>query len=145
MLPYEKQLDIKRDVVIRAFAHFSGLEAALIPAALPTLPSPLQYSYRTKLTPHFDIPRSLMDFRRKNEPEKAKFRRKRWKHHADKSARDVDPEELEQLSQQWSKEVAIGFDALKGGGKNVMDIEECPIATASINLALPVERTKVKK
>ncbi|CAO1638053.1 unnamed protein product [Parajaminaea phylloscopi] len=143
MLPYEKQLEIKRDVVVRAFAHFSGLDAALIPAALPTLPSPKEYSYRTKLTPHFELPRSLMDFRRKHEPEKAKFRKRRGKQQ-NHTAPDLDPEELEHLSRQWGDEVTIGFDALKGGGKSILDIEECPIATPSINRALPTERARVK-
>lgn len=55
-LSYEKQLEIKQNVIRKAFANFSGLDPELIPSALPTLPSPRQYEYRTKLTPHFQAP-----------------------------------------------------------------------------------------
>lgn len=57
MLPYEKQLAQKRRVVETAFANYSDVPAALLPAVLPTMGSPLQYGYRTKLTPHFNGPR----------------------------------------------------------------------------------------
>lgn len=57
MLPYEKQLAQKRRVVETAFANYSDVPAALLPAVLPTMASPLQYGYRTKLTPHFNGPR----------------------------------------------------------------------------------------
>ncbi|KAH9810432.1 S-adenosyl-L-methionine-dependent methyltransferase [Melampsora americana] len=57
MIRYEKQLELKQIVIEKAFQHFSGLDASLIPKILPTLPSPLQYEYRTKLTPHFELPR----------------------------------------------------------------------------------------
>lgn len=55
-LSYEKQLSLKRQVVIKAYKHFSGLDASLVPEIGETLPSPKQYNYRTKLTPHFDQP-----------------------------------------------------------------------------------------
>lgn len=57
MLPYEKQLEHKRRVVQKAFINFSDLPTELIPEILPTMGSPLQYGYRTKLTPHFNGPR----------------------------------------------------------------------------------------
>lgn len=57
MLPYEKQLEQKRHVVEKAFINFSDIPAELLPKVLPTMGSPLQYGYRTKLTPHFDGPR----------------------------------------------------------------------------------------
>lgn len=57
MLPYEKQLEHKRRVVQKAFANFSNLPANLLPEVLGTMGSPLQYGYRTKLTPHFNVPR----------------------------------------------------------------------------------------
>jgi len=55
-LTYEKQLSLKREVVTKAFKHFSGLDPSLVPGIGETLPSPQQYHYRTKLTPHFDQP-----------------------------------------------------------------------------------------
>jgi tRNA (uracil-5-)-methyltransferase len=44
-------------VIEKAYAHFADLPEGLLPAIGETIGSPLQYSYRTKLTPHFDGPR----------------------------------------------------------------------------------------
>ncbi|KAL5116741.1 tRNA(m5U54)methyltransferase [Pleosporales sp. CAS-2024a] len=56
MLPYDFQLQHKRSVVDKAYKNFSNLPPELIPAIGDTIGSPLQYGYRTKLTPHFDAP-----------------------------------------------------------------------------------------
>ncbi|KAF8439365.1 S-adenosyl-L-methionine-dependent methyltransferase [Boletus edulis BED1] len=56
MLSYEKQLEIKRDVVVKAYQNFSGLPFSAVPTVLPTMGSPKQYHYRTKITPHFEAP-----------------------------------------------------------------------------------------
>jgi tRNA (uracil-5-)-methyltransferase len=60
MLSYERQLALKREVVVKAYRNFSKLPEHLIPNILDTLPSPRQYGYRTKLTPHFDAPTNEM-------------------------------------------------------------------------------------
>ncbi|BGP48408.1 tRNA(m5U54)methyltransferase [Rhodotorula kratochvilovae] len=119
-LAYEEQLEMKREVVRRAFANFSGLDAALVPAIGPTLPSPLQYGYRTKLTPHFQVPptQNPNKNRRKKAPAPA--------------------EEAEK--KEW--EITIGFE--QKGRKRIVDIEECVIATQVINDAMVGEREKVK-
>ncbi|CAZ86256.1 unnamed protein product [Tuber melanosporum] len=57
MLPYAKQLEHKRNVILKAYDNFSNLDPKLLPGIGDTVGSPLQYSYRTKLTPHFDGPR----------------------------------------------------------------------------------------
>ncbi|KAI1164695.1 uracil-5--methyltransferase [Nemania serpens] len=56
MLDYAEQLRLKRRIVEKAFRNFSELPPELIPAIQDTIGSPLQYGYRTKLTPHFDGP-----------------------------------------------------------------------------------------
>ena len=76
MISYDKQLDLKREVIIKAYRNFSSMDnisscqifnksylepsLGLSPEALPTvqatIPSPLQYNYRTKITPHFEAP-----------------------------------------------------------------------------------------
>lgn len=56
MLPYEYQLAHKKSIVEKAYKNFSNLPPELIPAIGDTIGSPLQYGYRTKLTPHFDGP-----------------------------------------------------------------------------------------
>ncbi|KAK7204450.1 tRNA(m5U54)methyltransferase [Myxozyma melibiosi] len=58
MMPYEAQLEHKRTVIKRAYEHFCpDAPAGAIPEIGSTISSPLEYGYRTKLTPHFDIPR----------------------------------------------------------------------------------------
>jgi len=56
MLPYSYQLDHKKTIVEKAYKNFCNLPTASIPAIGDTIGSPLQYGYRTKLTPHFDGP-----------------------------------------------------------------------------------------
>jgi tRNA (uracil-5-)-methyltransferase len=57
MLSYDKQLAHKKRVVEKAYAHFADLPEGILPPIGDTIGSPLQYNYRTKLTPHFDGPR----------------------------------------------------------------------------------------
>ncbi|KAG0651595.1 tRNA (uracil(54)-C(5))-methyltransferase [Hyphodiscus hymeniophilus] len=56
MLDYETQLKHKKTIVEKAYKNFSQLPPELLPAIEETIGSPLQYGYRTKLTPHFDGP-----------------------------------------------------------------------------------------
>ncbi|KAL7285892.1 hypothetical protein ACG7TL_001003 [Trametes sanguinea] len=56
MLSYEKQLDLKRQTVVEAYKNYSNIPSGLIPPIGDTIGSPLQYGYRTKLTPHFQRP-----------------------------------------------------------------------------------------
>lgn len=78
MLSYETQLDLKRNVIIKAYKNFSGelyrikmcdypissvlqgLPASAVPEIQPTIGSPLQYGYRTKITPHFENPQKMI-------------------------------------------------------------------------------------
>ncbi|KAJ9479531.1 tRNA (uracil(54)-C(5))-methyltransferase [Pseudozyma hubeiensis] len=122
MIDYTQQLEIKRGVVERAFARFSGLDAALLPKVLPTIASPSQYNYRTKLTPHFELPYELR-----------RGRRSGIRNDANGNSATGDDKPL--------YSVPIGFDCI--GTKRVMDIEECPIATRTINKALPSAKQKV--
>jgi tRNA (uracil-5-)-methyltransferase len=56
MLPYHYQLAHKKTIVEKAYQNFSGLSSELVPKVDDTIGSPLEYGYRTKLTPHFDAP-----------------------------------------------------------------------------------------
>jgi tRNA (uracil-5-)-methyltransferase len=56
MLPYDNQLAHKKTIIEKAYRNFSGLDPSLFPTIGDTIGSPLQYGYRTKLTPHFDGP-----------------------------------------------------------------------------------------
>ena len=71
-LSYEKQLELKRDVVVKAYKHYASehcrspciipthphvdVPSEWIPEIGSTMPSPEQYGYRTKITPHFNAP-----------------------------------------------------------------------------------------
>lgn len=59
MLPYEDQLRHKKRIIEKAYANFSGILPELVPAIRDTMGSPLQYGYRTKLTPHFPRPSGI--------------------------------------------------------------------------------------
>lgn len=124
-LAYDEQLKIKQDVVRKAFANFSKLDPSLVPPIGPTLPSPLQYGYRTKLTPHFQAP-------------PLGGGKKQWK---GKGKGVEPPAETTQERPPW--EVTIGFE--QKGRKRIVDIEDCPIATRVINEQMTIEREKVKK
>ncbi|KMP08756.1 tRNA (uracil-5-)-methyltransferase [Coccidioides immitis RMSCC 2394] len=56
MLPYEDQLKHKKRIIEKAYINFSGLNSVQVPGIEETMGSPLQYGYRTKLTPHFSLP-----------------------------------------------------------------------------------------
>lgn len=94
------------------------MDLSLLPKVEPTLPSPSQYEYRTKLTPHFELPRGLKRSKKSNTVQDSK-------------------NELECLG-----DLSIGF--AEKGRKRVIDIEECPIATQVINQTLTQERLRVQ-
>ncbi|OAX31345.1 S-adenosyl-L-methionine-dependent methyltransferase [Rhizopogon vinicolor AM-OR11-026] len=116
MLSYDTQLGIKRDVVIKAYQNFSNLPNESIPDVLPTIASPLQYGYRTKITPHFEAA-----------PKKARTQ-------AESGSADFSDKP------NWLK---IGFNEI--GRRTVLDIEECPISTPVLNAALgPIREDIIK-
>ncbi|KAK6201337.1 tRNA(m5U54)methyltransferase [Scheffersomyces amazonensis] len=56
---YDQQLIFKRKTIENAYKFLAPLLSATkgaLPSVRSTEPSPLQYKYRTKLTPHFNIP-----------------------------------------------------------------------------------------
>ncbi|KAI9696321.1 MAG: tRNA(m5U54)methyltransferase [Bogoriella megaspora] len=70
MLSYNDQLAHKKRIVEKAYQNFSGLNQDQLPSVGDTIGSPLQYGYRTKLTPHFDGPQGGRRARRNGEPVK---------------------------------------------------------------------------
>lgn len=131
-LSYEQQLLIKQTVVRKAFANFSGLAPSQIPTIGSTIPSPKQYAYRTKLTPHFQSPPVSGKSTWKDKRNKGKGKGK-------VELPVVEGEEV--VEKEW--ELTIGFE--EKGRKRILDIEECVIATKVINDALIIERQKVKE
>ncbi|KAJ9089048.1 tRNA(m5U54)methyltransferase, variant 2 [Entomophthora muscae] len=95
---YEKQLSLKAEHLKRAFLYGSRPLLHMIPFDSPER-SPLQTSYRTKLTPHFEI------------------------------------------KKDQSSVPAIGFQIK--GRRNILDIEECVLATPAVNEGYQKERERV--
>ena len=114
MLSYEQQLAHKKTIIEKAYHNFSNLTSELIPAIEDTIGSPLQYGYRTKLTPHFDGPPGSLS------------RKVRRDSSLKKGFEEVPP---------------IGFN-LKNTRKTI-DIEDCPIGTDAIRSGMKEERKRV--
>ncbi|KAI9790914.1 MAG: tRNA(m5U54)methyltransferase [Peltula sp. TS41687] len=113
MLSYPTQLAHKRTVIEKAYKNFSGLDPKLVPPVAETTGSPLQYGYRTKLTPHFDKPRI-----KRSEASEA-------------GDNPPAPQELP----------PIGF--MQKGMRRTIDIEDCPIGTEVLRMGLKRERARV--
>ncbi|KAI7815872.1 S-adenosyl-L-methionine-dependent methyltransferase [Gamsiella multidivaricata] len=55
-ISYADQMQFKRKVVENAFKNYAEKYFASLPAVDPVSQSPLQSQYRTKITPHFEVP-----------------------------------------------------------------------------------------
>ena len=115
MLDYAEQLALKKRVLEKAYANFSNLANELVPSVQDTIGSPLQYGYRTKLTPHFDGPPGFRPSRRGGKKNGPSF----------ESCPD------------------IGF--MQKGKRKVLDIEDCPIGTPAVRLGMERERARMTR
>jgi tRNA (uracil-5-)-methyltransferase len=115
MLDYETQLKYKKTIVEKAYKNFSQLPPELLPMIEDTIGSPLQYGYRTKLTPHFDGPPGYVSKADKQRGIKKKF----------------------------EETPNIGF--MEKGRKITLDIEDCPIGTDAVRMGMKLERARVAK
>ncbi|KIY04180.1 uncharacterized protein Z520_00872 [Fonsecaea multimorphosa CBS 102226] len=80
MLPYADQLAHKKTIVEKAFKHFSNLDPSQIPPVDDTIGSPLQYGYRTKLTPHYSGGTRSKPLRQGDDPPPFGFMKKNTPH-----------------------------------------------------------------
>ncbi|KAI4151331.1 MAG: hypothetical protein LQ340_003570 [Diploschistes diacapsis] len=105
MMKYEDQLAHKKTIVDKAYRNFSGLAPAAVPIIPNTIGSPLQYGYRTKLTPHFGGPPGM----------------KRHRHNGPKAMfQQVPPIGFLQKGTRWTIDIEdcpIGTDAVRAGMK----------------------------
>lgn len=115
MLEYPTQLKHKRSIVEKAYKNFSRLSPELVPLVGDTIGSPLQYGYRTKLTPHFDGPPGYIS--------------KQDKMNGKRNYHETTPN--------------IGF--MEKGRKITLDIEDCPIGTDAVRMGMRRERVRVAK
>lgn len=104
MIPYADQLEHKKNIIKKAYKNFSSLSPEAVPVIGDTTGSPLEYGYRTKLTPHFDGPPGT-GFRNKK---KETFKK-------------MPPFGYMQKNTRWTidiEECPIGTDAVLTGLKN---------------------------
>lgn len=148
-ISYENQLEIKKEVVENAFKHFCKDEINWIGKVKETVASPLKYGYRTKLTPHYDIPRSGtiglgvprlgFGFRGKGS----------WLNiNKDKKYDENEPVFNNSKLELYHKEndkIGMRERSLKPYFGDVLDIEDCIIGTDIVRLGLVNERNKLKK
>ena len=114
MLSYEQQLTHKMSIIEKAYRNFSSLTPENVPLVGDTIGSPLQYGYRTKLTPHFDGPPGSQSRKvKRNAVDRPKF--------------DTIP--------------PIGF--MMKGIRKTLDIEDCPIGTDAVRAGMKNERARV--
>lgn len=115
---YEQALEFKKQVIEHAYKFFAPVLLAHLPAVDETEPSPLQYKYRTKLTPHFNLP-NLVKLGNKSLTSRPMFGfgakgRPKWRE-------------------------------TEGGDYSIVDIEECSIGTEIINIGMNNERNKFEQ
>lgn len=113
MLDYQTQLQHKKTIVEKAYKNFSQLPPELVPIIGDTIGSPLQYGYRTKLTPHFDGPPG-------------------YNSRADRG---------KGIKKTFEKVPEIGF--MRKGLRRTLDIEDCPIGTDAVRMGMKRERLRV--
>lgn len=114
---YTNSLVLKQNLIKKAYRFFAPrlVESGRLPAVLGTEPSPLQYNYRTKLTPHFSVPNSVL----KGKKVLA------WR----------PPMGFGAKGRPTWRETA-------GGSDSTVDIEECAIGTPILNIGMANERRK---
>lgn len=120
-LTYAEQLAWKRRQVEELLQHLAGIS---FPVA-PTVPSPREFGYRSKITPHFQV-RGARNAERGS---------------TDAPVAGASPQLQPSTSTGGGAAAPIGF--LKQGTRfDLLDVPQCPIATPEINAALPAIRAR---
>jgi len=146
-LPYAQQLALKQHVLVKAMRNFANLPADQIPEVKETIPSPKQYNYRTKITPHFELPKALQTGKKGRQAlDGAKMNKQAASAAAaqdEEAANDSTTGSTAPAAFEELPDTPIGFEGKCKPG--ILDIEVCPIATQAIIDAMPAAREAVKK
>jgi tRNA/tmRNA/rRNA uracil-C5-methylase (TrmA/RlmC/RlmD family) len=124
-LNYAAQLTWKRRQVAELLRHMAGIE---FPVA-PVVGSPREYHYRSKITPHFNVPR----------PREAR-------RPGDAGRADPGPPGSAAGNRDENAGAAVPYPIgfLRQGTRfDIVDVPHCPIATEAINLKLGAVRAAV--
>lgn len=153
-LPYALQLLHKKKTVSLAYSRFSALNPSLIPEIQPTIGSPKQWGYRTKITPHFDAPpKAARAAKEAKDAQKAQEMGEEEGMNQDtEGKRDWECRigfERKGRPGVLDIEVCLNFPRTsishQGGLGDQADLQECPIATPVINSKMIEERQRVKE
>jgi tRNA/tmRNA/rRNA uracil-C5-methylase (TrmA/RlmC/RlmD family) len=124
---YGQQLAWKRRQVEELLKHMADVEFAVA----PTIGSPQQYGYRSKITPHFAPPRSAKSSEFKVQSSRS----------IEKDTGGLETENREPST--GNVHFPIGF--LRQGKRfDLLDVPQCPIATEAINQRLPAVRAEIQ-
>ena len=153
-ISYSNQLLIKKEVVENAYKHFCKDSVAWEGKVLDTVASPLKYGYRTKLTPHYDVPRSGnkgLSIPRLGFGWRGKGS---WLGIVGKDEK-ITAEDAENQGEFINKDLTLEHDdSLKAGMRkravrpyfgDVLDIEDCIIGTDIVRKGFVQERRKLKE
>lgn len=136
-LTYSEQLKWKQQQVAELLQHMAGI---VFPVS-PVVPSPRDYGYRSKITPHFAAPRRFAPAARGSEFGVSSSESQEGSVPGAVSS-TLNPE-LETRNRDGSAvEFPIGF--LRQGTRfDIVDVPRCPIATDAINERLTDVRARV--
>ncbi len=130
---YDQQLAWKRRQVEELLQHMAGVE---FPVA-QTIGSPQQYGYRSKITPHFSAPRFSPSGRKKDSGFTVQG----------SGLGDATEASAETVHGKSTTVNALNFPIgfLRQGTRfDLLDVPQCPIATASINAHLTAVRADIQ-
>jgi len=150
-LVYAEQLAWKRRQVTELLRHMAGIEFAV--AAV--IGSPREFGYRSKITPHFSLPRrgaaaeipnAKFQIPNQTQAPSSKDQGSSQKNQISENDRQVEETESSgtpsTLDPQPSTDCPIGF--LKQGSRfEIIDVPRCEIATDAINVRLAAVRAEV--
>ncbi|SCV03607.1 LANO_0G05160g1_1 [Lachancea nothofagi CBS 11611] len=116
-LTYDEQLKLKKETVFNAYKYFAPqlLAKEMLPVVGDTVASPKMFDYRTKLTPHFDMPKKVSKLEERPPLGFGQKGRPSWRNNS------------------------------SGGTKSILDIEECVIGTKIINEGMANERKRFER
>jgi 23S rRNA (uracil1939-C5)-methyltransferase/tRNA (uracil-5-)-methyltransferase len=143
-LAYAEQLRWKQRQVAELLHHLAGLDCAVA----PVVPSPRDFGYRSKITPHFSA------LRREKEVPNAKFQIPNEEVPSPEAGQSVVPAQNGELgtlnpeagivNQQPAAAADFPIGFLRQGSRHeVIDVPNCAIATEAINLRLSGVRAEV--
>jgi tRNA/tmRNA/rRNA uracil-C5-methylase (TrmA/RlmC/RlmD family) len=143
-LAYAEQLAWKRRQVAELLRHMAGVEFEVS----PVIPSPREFAYRSKITPHFNPPR--VDRREAPDPGRqasgVRLETSGKSSGADASSLTPDASHLTPDTSRLTLEVSFPIGFLRQGTRfDIVDIPRCPIATDAINARLTDVRANVHR